>query len=377
MYEPQHFADLQENSSGCGEVLLSPSAHPTQSSLSNAAPSNVDRVLFNDLVEIVPLVQSLIDRKASSSFTRRGTMIYTKTPSRESLYRKISDAKGRNAAQSIPTKKRRDPTDKDQGRNSSNNQDECCDSFSIFSSRALQSDKDGEELIALREQVEDLQRKLLEKDELLKSAEISKTQFSSIHAKLEELKLQAAEKDSLIKSTQQQLSDTKVKLADKQAALEKLQWEAMTSNRKVELLQEDLDSMRGEISSFMLLVEGLAKNPSTMSAEDYDVAPYYSSHLHQEDDWDEVEMQEMEEAREAYIAAVATAREKQDEDSIAAAASARIYLQSFVFRAHGSYLYNVFQIFSAKRDIAGVPGARLLQVLMVNVAPNLNLLQAL
>lgn len=73
-----------------------------------------------------------------------------------------------------------------------------------------------------------------------------------------------------------------VKLADKQAALEKLQWEAMTSNRKVELLQEDLDSMRGEISSFMLLVEGLAKNPSTMSAEDYDVAPYYSSHLHQE-----------------------------------------------------------------------------------------------
>ncbi|KAF7135232.1 hypothetical protein RHSIM_Rhsim08G0142100 [Rhododendron simsii] len=335
MYEPQHFADLQENSSGCGEVLLSPSAHPTQSSLSNAAPSNVDRVLFNDLVEIVPLVQSLIDRKASSSFTRRGTMIYTKTPSRESLYRKISDAKGRNAAQSIPTKKRRDPTDKDQGRNSSNNQDECCDSFSIFSSRALQSDKDGEELIALREQVEDLQRKLLEKDELLKSAEISKTQFSSIHAKLEE---QAAEKDSLIKSTQQQLSDTKVKLADKQAALEKLQWEAMTSNRKVELLQEDLDSMRGEISSFMLLVEGLAKNPSTMSAEGYDVTPYYSSYFHQEDDWDEVEMQEMEEAREAYIAAVATAREKQDEDSIAAAASARIYLQSFVFRAHGSSL---------------------------------------
>lgn len=49
-------------------------------------------------------------------------------------------------------------------------------------------------------------------------------------------------------------------------------------------------------------------------------------------------MQEMEEAREAYIAAVATAREKQDEDSIAAAASARIYLQSFVFRAHGRSL---------------------------------------
>ncbi|KAH7850807.1 hypothetical protein Vadar_003239 [Vaccinium darrowii] len=348
MYEPQHFVDLQDNSTGYGDPNSSwlsdgqdhsPSAslhHPaTQSSLSNGAPSNVDRVLFNDLVEIVPLVQSLIDRKANSSFTRRGTMIYTKTPSRESLSRKITDGKGRNAAQSIPTKKRREPKDKDQGRNASDNHDECSDSFSIFSSAALQTDKDREELIALREQVVDLQRQLLEKDELLKSGEISKTQFNSIHAKLEELKLQAAEKDSLIKSTQLQLSDTKIKLADKQAALEKLQWEAMTSNRKVELLQEELDSMRGEISSFMLLVEGLAKNPSTMSTEDYDVTPYHSSHLDQEDDWDEAKMQDMEEARKAYIAAIATAKEKQDEDSIAAAASARIYLQSFVFRANG------------------------------------------
>lgn len=46
-------------------------------------------------------------------------------------------------------------------------------------------------------------------------------------------------------------------------------------------------------------------------------------------------MQDMEEARKAYIAAIATAKEKQDEDSIAAAASARIHLQSFVFRANG------------------------------------------
>lgn len=40
----------------------------------------------------------------------------------------------------------------------------------------------------------------------------------------------------------------------------------------------------------------------------------------------------MEEARIAYIAAVAAAKEKQDEKSIAAAANARLHLQSFVFR---------------------------------------------
>lgn len=40
----------------------------------------------------------------------------------------------------------------------------------------------------------------------------------------------------------------------------------------------------------------------------------------------------MEEAREAYITAVAMAKEKQDEESMATAARTRLHLQSFVFR---------------------------------------------
>ncbi|KAF5933789.1 hypothetical protein HYC85_029960 [Camellia sinensis] len=111
--------------------------------------------------------------------------------------------------QSIPTKKRRDQADKDQGKIARDNQDGCSYCFSIFSSRALPTEKDREELIALKEQVEDLQRKLLEKEELLKSAEISKTQMTSMKAKFEELKHQATNKDSLIKSTQLQLCDAK------------------------------------------------------------------------------------------------------------------------------------------------------------------------
>ena len=126
------------------------------------------------------------------------------------LLLQVTETKGRNTAQSIPTKKRRDHGEKDQSRNGSNNQDGCADSFSLFSSRAMASEKEKEELIALREQVEDLQRKIAEKDELLKSAEISKSQMSAVHAKLDELKQQVAEKDSLIKSTQLQLSDAKV-----------------------------------------------------------------------------------------------------------------------------------------------------------------------
>lgn len=335
MYEAQNFLHSQDNSSNFGQDLKSwlsgdANSSPTQSSLAHSSTttthnSNVDRVLFKDLVEIVPLVQSLIDRKASSSFTRRGSVTYTKTPSRESLSKKVTEQKGRNPAQSIPIRKKRDHGDKDPSTNASNNPDS--DIFSNFSSR---TSAEQEELDALRVQVDDLQRKVSEKEELLKSSEISKDQMKAIQAKLDEMKHQVSEKDALIKAAKLQLSDAKIRLADKQAALEKLQWEAMTSNRKVEKLQEELDSLQGQISSFMFLFEGLMKADAIVYGEDYDISPCTVDHLPHIDDLDETQMRKMEEARKAYVTAVAAAKEKQDEESIAAAASARLHLQSLV-----------------------------------------------
>lgn len=110
-------------------------------------------------------------------------------------------------------KKNRDQGDKDHNKNAANNQDGCAENFSIFSSRTLLSEKDREELMALRDQVEDLKRQLSEKDELLKSAELSKNEMASIQTKFDEIKSEAAEKDSLIKSTQLQLSDAKAWLS--------------------------------------------------------------------------------------------------------------------------------------------------------------------
>ncbi|KAK2969717.1 hypothetical protein RJ640_004223, partial [Escallonia rubra] len=270
------------------------------------------------------------DRKANTSFTRRGSIAYTKTPSRESLLKKTTEAKGRYAAQSIPTKKRRDLGDKELGKNTSDNWG---DSFSIFSSSELPAEKNGDELIALREQVEDLQRKLSEKDELLESAE---KEITSVRAKLDEAKHQASEKETLLKTTQSQLSDAKIMLADKQAALEKLQWEATTSKGKVEKLQEDLDTMQEEMSSFMLLFEGLTKKNDTGFAEDIDVTVSDVDHFSEIKLVNRMiwmrDMRNIEEAQEAYVAALATAKEHQDEESSAMAASARLHLQSFVLK---------------------------------------------
>ncbi|XP_058112475.1 protein MICROTUBULE BINDING PROTEIN 2C [Magnolia sinica] len=338
MFEPQqqHFVDLRGNGS-FGEdpnSWLSEEQRSSSSASSNAPGNNgnVDRVLFKNLVEMVPLVESLMDRRANTSFTRRASMIYTRTPSRESYPKKIGDLKGRKIAQTGPSKKRRDLGENDSSKNNNrDNQDGSVDDFSIFSSRAMALEKDKEDLIMLQKQVEDLQKKLLEKDEVLKSAENSMNQMSSVNVKLDELKRQVAEKDSLIKSAHLQLSDAKIKLADKQAALEKLQWEAMTSTRKVEKLQGDLDTMQGEISVFMEVLQTLGKTSSQSYAEEKNTYQDPLDQFEPIETVDEAEMQKMEEARKAYIAAVAAAKENPSEESLAAAAAARLKLQAFVF----------------------------------------------
>ena len=51
-------------------------------------------------------------------------------------------------------------------------------------------------------------------------------------------------------------------LADKQASLEKLEWEVQMSNKKVEDLQGDMSNMEFEISSLMALFEKISENVS-------------------------------------------------------------------------------------------------------------------
>ncbi|CAF1881017.1 unnamed protein product [Brassica napus] len=80
------------------------------------------------------------------------------------------------------------------------------------------------------------------------------------------------------------------------------QWEAKTTGKRATELQEQLDSLQGEISSFT------------------------------QDDVDETELRRMENASLAYVAAVSNAKERQDVESLAMAAKARGYLHSLAFK---------------------------------------------
>lgn len=67
-----------------------------------------------------------------------------------------------------------------------------------------------EELKLLQEQLDDLHKKLLEKDEALKSLKDSLTEMNVANATVNELKEQLMEKDSLITNANLQLTNTKV-----------------------------------------------------------------------------------------------------------------------------------------------------------------------
>ncbi|MCL7035579.1 hypothetical protein MKW94_009530 [Papaver nudicaule] len=337
MHKHQHCCDVQDyagkskaycsvSSGGKEEDELSQTSS-LSTEIGRATSSNVDGVLLQDLVDIVPLVESLMDQRPKSSFNRRASVIYTKTPSKEIDSKKITDPKGmKKAAQSVPSKKHRDclcgDHDKNKGKNAKSYELPTCNS------RASTKVNSREEFIKLQERVEQLQRKLSEKDELLKSAQVSMKQMAALNADVSKMKKQVTGKDSLIESTHLKLSDTQVKLVKKQATLECLELEAKTSNRKVEMLQEDLDSMQREISAFTLFLEVLKEDNSTPHVvsdtfPELDQLPYI-------DDIDETEMVQMEEVREAYVAAVSTAKENQDEESVVLAAKMRLRLQSLV-----------------------------------------------
>ncbi|CDY14015.1 BnaC02g01320D, partial [Brassica napus] len=112
------------------------------------------------------------------------------------------------------------------------------------------------------------------------------------------------------------------------------QWEAKTTGKRATELQEQLDSLQGEISSFTQVFETLAETESKkLDRDGYDATtPYEFDHIPYLDDVDETELRRMENASLAYVAAVSNAKERQDVESLAMAAKARGYLHSLAFK---------------------------------------------
>uniref|UniRef100_A0A0D9WPA6 Uncharacterized protein n=1 Tax=Leersia perrieri TaxID=77586 RepID=A0A0D9WPA6_9ORYZ len=312
--------------------MLDRSIRPPQQPAPEAGPGgeggggggNVDRVLFKNLVEMVPLVESLMDRRSNPSYSRRASIMYTPAPAK-----KATDLKSAKSPQSVSAKKRRDPGETGKKNTTdSNGVNGAVEPVTFLGGENKPKDKD--EIVLLREQIEELQKMLLEKEEALKSAESSVSEMNTLYSTVDELRRQVAEKEAMIKSINSQLHNAKIMLADKQASLEKLEWEVKTSNKKVEDLQGDVSNMEFEIGSLMALFEKISENVSGDLQDGSLPSSFELEALQSVSEIDKIEVEKIEEERVTYAEALAAARENPNEEQLSLAAEARLRLQVLV-----------------------------------------------
>lgn len=127
----------------------------------------------------------------------------------DTSFLQASDLKSVKSPQSVSAKKRRDPGDVTKKSNLDSNGE---NASVVPLSLSGAENKPKDEVAVLREQIDDLQKKLLEKEEALRSAESSVTEMNAAYATIDELRRLVADKEALIRSINSQLHDAKVKM---------------------------------------------------------------------------------------------------------------------------------------------------------------------
>jgi hypothetical protein len=118
-----------------------------------------------------------------------------------------TDTKSVKAPQSASAKKRRDPEDAvTKSAPDSNGENGSVAALSLSETE----NKPRDEMAVLREQIDELQKKLLEKEEALRSAENLVSEMNEAYSTIDELRRQTSEKEALIRFTNSQLQDAKV-----------------------------------------------------------------------------------------------------------------------------------------------------------------------
>ncbi|GLJ18235.1 hypothetical protein SUGI_0322510 [Cryptomeria japonica] len=362
----QDFGNYPASASGWG-------SGPSSPSVASQATGHVDKELYKNLLEMIPIVDSFMESRANKSYAHQGTLVFTPKPPRDlSSSQKMLERRGGKTPSTRSGKKQRTPKvgEVDNCKNNSmENEDYLIDEVQPDSTRSSAPDRENlstgnkyeplisennMDLLRLQSQIEELQKKLAEKEELLKSTESSAIQIEMMQVKLEELQQQNQEKDSLIKSAHLQLCHKKNELADVKSLLKKAEEDSQASNQKAQKLQDDLNGLQRQIAAFISFFEILKekspinKTEEVQSSEAPDVDPSILTHDSQlnghhkegvEDEEfmafseaDKTEMEAMEQARKGYLKAVIAAKNDPCEDTLSVAADLRLQLQQLLLK---------------------------------------------
>lgn len=213
------------------------SSSPSPSSVlpSSVTDGVVDKVLYHNLVEMIPLVETFMEQQQqqqhnNKSFPRHASLIYTPTPC-DTLKASDHPFKGKK------------------GRGQ------------LFGDNQVEQNSHSNAMVAqLQDQMEQLELKLLEKDSQLQAAESSSRQADLLHLKasVEELQGQISLKEMEIQKAIHQLSKTQHEVASLHSLLEKAESEVEESSLTVAKVHEESQNLQCQVAAILLWMESIS-----------------------------------------------------------------------------------------------------------------------
>eukprot|EP00246_Nothoceros_aenigmaticus_P012432 TRINITY_DN3857_c0_g2_i5.p1 TRINITY_DN3857_c0_g2~~TRINITY_DN3857_c0_g2_i5.p1 ORF type:complete len:410 (-),score=76.82 TRINITY_DN3857_c0_g2_i5:713-1831(-) len=339
----------------------------------------VDQALYQNIVEMIPLMETFMEQQGNrSSFLHRASLVYTPAPLRDTQPRKAVDSPSR-LMKPQPLRRASVMNQHADGKETSPRWEE---SENILR-RVDQEDAygntyqvgedlgDRSEMFFLRNQIEDLKRQLVEKDNLLQFAQQAQQQVQQAihdaanHADMRRLqtiidKLQQElwEKDHIVQTSQSQLANKQEQISEMQSLLARLEASYHAQTDKATKVEEELNGLRCQVAVLRFQLESANDDGSltletsvlseNVNADGVGSSASYacdtSCEQNREEDRGQLsssrspsaayeqDYEDMELVRKQYLAAIIAAREHPGDNTLAPLAQLRGQLQAFLSR---------------------------------------------
>eukprot|EP00250_Pteridium_aquilinum_P019002 c24249_g2_i3 orf=1133-2308(-) len=336
---------------------------PTSSSspsLSSVLPASVadgvvDKVLYHNLVEMIPLVETFMEQQQqqqnNKSFLRHASLMYTPSP-RDALKASEHSSKGKKGSSQLLRGKRGGVKHCILW----DNDDSMCDDkagvypdaiptlvFATDNQTDLNSHSNA--MVAqLQSQMEQLEQKLQEKDIQLQAAENSTQQADLLRLKasMEELQDQILLKEMEIQKAINQLSKTQHEVESLQSLLEKAELDVEASNLTVAKVNEESQSLQCQVAAFLLWMESISScldndtegdEPRSLSVI---VEPTMESRQVDRKHVTQIDAKHVELTRRKYLASLIAARHNPSDELMLLVAELRGQLQAYLLHPDAS-----------------------------------------
>lgn len=326
-----------------------PAHYPAQDQFRDSKPAigsdgSVDELLYHNLVEMIPLVESFMDQPTAKSFPRHASLVYTPTPSRDTwpFKKAVEHSTMGKTGRGLPVLGKpgelKDSLLWDNADNMLHND------HNIYAEeipmlpfptnhRANRAATTTVEIIQLRSKVEQLEQKLHEKECQLQAAEknAQKIHFQ-LNAKAERLQNQVQQKDQAIQKIQIQLFEKQLEVVSLQSLLRKAEVNMQASSMKASSLEEELNGLQCQVGSLLFLVQSHSSSSENDPAIEEAVCdmPLMVVDEMALSQPQELEEEHMDMARRKYLAALIAARENPSEEMLSLVAVLRTQLQELV-----------------------------------------------